>query len=189
MTTVDRGGHDGVYGAAVDVAVAASPATLATLCLIFGIDFMGVAPFATPASCFCLLPRASCLHPLPPAPSLTPFLSHADCHCERQPGRSVVAITTTITCHAEPKAEPQWWSAAAAAATAAEAAALTHAEVATKAATVMYVLYGADDDVWRCQAAERSTLCENIAALLQTKFPNFVDAIVRLLHNLIIANT
>lgn len=65
MTTVDRGGHDGVYGAAV----AASPATLATLCLIFGIDFMGVAPFATPA---CLLPpsasaRALSLLPLQPS--------------------------------------------------------------------------------------------------------------------------
>lgn len=72
-----------------------------------------------------------------------------------------MALTTTITCHAEPKAEPQWWSAATAAAVA--AAAVTQAEVATKAATVLYVLYGADDDVWRCQAAERSTQCENIA--------------------------
>lgn len=71
-----------------------------------------------------------------------------------------MAITTTITYHAEPKAEPQWWSAAAAAAAEAEA------EVATKAATVLYVLYGADDNVWRCQAAERSTLCENIGNLL-----------------------
>lgn len=79
-----------------------------------------------------------------------------------------MAITTTITFHAEPKAEPQWWSAAAAAVATqaeAEAEAETETEVATKEATVLYVLYGADDDMCGDVRRQSAAHCAKILAI------------------------